>query len=313
MRVVALAGGVGGAKLADGLAQVLPPEDLTIIVNTGDDFDHWGLKVCPDLDTVCYTLAGLANPETGWGRADENWYAFDAVTQLGGEAWFRIGDKDLGTHLVRTMRLKSGDRLSEIMQDFCARWGIRQAILPMSDEAIPTMVNTEIGVLPFQEYFVHQRCEPEVKGFMFAGAERSEPAPGVIDAIERADLVVICPSNPWVSIDPILAVPRVRSAVIKCPIVAVSPIIGGKAVKGPAAKMYAELGIKPSSLAVAHHFREFLSGLVIDTIDMELETNIQNLGMAVLVTNTLMRSQADRKQLASEVLQFGEALIFDKM
>ena len=313
MNVVALAGGVGGAKLADGLAQVLPPEDLTIIVNTGDDFEHWGLKVCPDLDTVCYTLAGLANLETGWGRSEESWQAFEAVAKLGGEDWFKIGDKDLGTHLVRTLRLQHGDPLSEIARDFCAAWGIRHSVLPMSDDVIPTMVYTEVGVLAFEEFFAHQRCVPKVKGFMFAGVERSEPAAGVLTAIENADLVVICPSNPWVSIDPILTVPRVRSAVKNRPVIAVSPIIGGKAVKGPAAKMYAELGIEPSSAAIAQHYQELLTELVIDEVDNEMERSIQELGIKVSVTNTLMKTRPDRKRLANEVLQFGEALTFDKM
>lgn len=313
MRIVALAGGVGGAKLAEGLAQVLPPEDLTIIVNTGDDFEHWGLRICPDLDTVCYTLAGLANPETGWGRANESWQAFESVAKLDGEDWFRIGDRDLGTHLVRTQRMQRGDSLSEITRDFCLNWGIEHMVLPMSDDAIPTMVNSEIGVLHFQEYFVRQRCEPKVSGFIFAGVERSEPAKGVLTALESADLVVLCPSNPWVSIDPILAVPRMRSAIKNRPVMAVSPIIGGKAVKGPAAKMYSELGIEPSAFAVVQHYQELLAGMVIDTVDAETEKHIQALEIEVLTTNTLMKTSSDRKRLADEILQFGETLIFDKM
>lgn len=313
MKIVALAGGVGGAKLADGLAQVLSPDDLTIIVNTGDDFDHWGLRVCPDLDTVCYTLAGLANLETGWGRADETWQAFENVSQLGGEDWFRLGDKDLATHLERTRRLAEGESLTQITRHFCQAWGIDHLVLPMSDDAIPTMVHTDIGVLPFQEYFVHQRCQPKVTGFFFAGVERSRPAPGVLEALDVAELAVICPSNPWVSIDPILAVPRLRSALHRLPVVAISPIIGGEALKGPADKMYTELGIKPSAYAVASHYKELLSGFVIDEIDKRLSESIREFALQVFVTETIMKSTADRQQLAREVLQFGEQLISDKI
>ncbi len=313
MNVVALAGGVGGAKLADGLAQVLPPEELTIIVNTGDDFEHWGLKICPDLDTVCYTLAGLANPETGWGRVDESWNAFDSVAQLGGADWFRIGDKDLGTHLERTRRLREGDKLSEVTRDFCKAWGIEHPILPMSDDPIATMVHTDVGVLPFQEYFVQQKCQPKVKDFIFAGVERSRPAEGVLTSVAGADIVVVCPSNPWVSINPILAVPTLRSVLNSRSIIAVSPIIGGKALKGPAAKMYAELGIQPSAYAVAQHYQGFLSGIVIDTVDKDYESSIQALGVIPFVTNTIMKTRSDRQRLANAVMQFGEEIISDKI
>lgn len=313
MKVVALAGGVGGAKLADGLAQILAPDDLTIIVNTGDDFEHWGLKVCPDLDTVCYTLAGLANPETGWGRRDESWQAFDAISGLGGADWFRIGDKDLATHVERTRRLQAGESLSQIARHFCQAWHIEHTVLPMSDDTVPTLVHTEIGVLPFQEYFVHQRCEPRVTGFLFAGVERAKPAQGVLPSLRNADLVVLCPSNPWVSIDPILALPPLRSVLNNKPIVAVSPIIAGKTVKGPAAKMYSELGIHPSAFAVAQHYQELLTGIAIDTADAGIKSKIKDLDCEVLVTNTIMKPGADRKRLAQEVLQFGEVLISDKI
>ncbi len=313
MNIVALAGGVGGAKLADGLAQALPAENLTIIVNTGDDFEHWGLKVCPDLDTVCYTLAGLANPETGWGRADESWLAFENVSQLGGADWFRIGDRDLGTHLERTRRSRQGDKLSEITRDFCEAWGIAHSILPMSDDPIPTMVHTELGWLPFQEYFVRQRCQPRVSDFEYHNADIATPAPGVLEAIYEADLVVICPSNPWVSIDPILAVPGIRDALSSGKIIAVSPIVGGKALKGPAAKMYVELGIEPSAYAVAEHYVDCLAGMVIDSVDKDDVSRIQALGMTPFVTDTIMTTPADRQRLAEEVLQFGEEMISDKI
>ena len=297
MKIVALAGGVGGAKLAHGLAQILPPEDLTVIVNTGDDFEHLGLYICPDLDTVCYTLAGLANPETGWGRVDESWNAIDNVEKLGGLSWFRLGDKDLGTHLERTRRLKEGQSLSQITKDFCNAWGVKQTILPMSDSPVRTIVETDEGDLAFQEYFVHRRCEPRVKGFRFAGVEAAAPAAGAREAIESADAVVICPSNPWVSIDPILRVIKKIGSLV----VAVSPIIGGKTVKGPAAKMYAELGIEPSALAVAKHYGGLLSGFVLDSMDAQYAEKIE---LPTLVVNTLMNHLTDRAHLAEDVLHF---------
>lgn len=308
MKVVALAGGVGGAKLAHGLAQILEPEELTVIVNTGDDFEHYGLYICPDVDTVCYTLAGLANPETGWGRADETWNAIENVGKLGGLDWFKLGDRDLGTHLERTRRLKAGDSLSEITRDFCKAWGIQYTVLPMSDQPVRTMVNTDEGELAFQEYFVHRRCEPKVKGFRFEGIEEAKPAPAAREAIQSADAVVICPSNPWVSVDPILKVISLTPALSQwereMPVVAVSPIIGGETVKGPAAKMYRELGIEPSALAAANHYRGVATHFVMDTVDSQLIESVRGLNMQVFVTNTLMKSHVDRKRLASEVLQF---------
>ena len=212
MKIVALAGGVGGAKLAHGLAQILPPEDLTVIVNTGDDFEHLGLTICPDLDTVCYTLAGLANPETGWGRINESWNTIANIEKLGGPNWFRLGDQDIATHLERTRRLKGGQPLSHITKDFCQAWGIKHTVLPMTDSPVRTIVNTDEGELAFQEYFVHRRCEPRVKGFRFDGIQVAEPAIGACEAIESAEAIVICPSNPWVSVDPILRIIPLTSA-----------------------------------------------------------------------------------------------------
>ncbi len=300
MKIVALAGGVGGAKLAHGLAQILPPEDLTVIVNTGDDFEHYGLYICPDLDTVCYTLAGLANPDTGWGRVDETWNVIENASKLGGPSWFNLGDQDLGTHLERTRRLKEGQRLSQITNDFCRAWGVEHEVLPMSDRLVQTIVETEEGELAFQEYFVHRRCEPRVTGFRFDGVDVAEPAPGAREAIQSAEAVIICPSNPWVSIDPILQVIKRMEK----PVIAVSPIIGGKTVKGPAAKMFLELGIEPSALAVANHYCDLATGFVLDTLDQQLQENIRSLNMRTLVTNTLMKSLDNRKQLASDVLDF---------
>jgi LPPG:FO 2-phospho-L-lactate transferase len=325
-KVVALAGGVGGAKLAHGLAQCLPPENLTVIVNVGDDFEHLGLRICPDLDTVCYTLAGLANPSTGWGRADETWNVFGGLKTLGGPSWFQLGDRDLSTHLERTRRLRAGRSLSQITRDFCHAWDVDFTVLPVTDDFTPTWVYTDSGELPFQEYFVHRQCQPHVHGFRFEGVERAQPAPGVLEALHSAGLVVICPSNPWVSIDPVLAIPGVRDALISCPIspgqqrdsgqgavrqvvLAVSPIIGGKAVKGPAAKMYAELGIQPSALAVARHYGTLLNGFVLDTVDAAQVEAVQTLKTRTLVTDTLMPSSDERRRLAQEVLDFGRLLL----
>lgn len=303
MNIVALAGGVGGAKLAHGLAQVLKPGELTVIVNTGDDFEHYGLSICPDLDTVCYTLAGLANPDTGWGRADETWNAFENLSNLGGPDWFRLGDKDLGTHLERTRRLKNGDSLSQITGDFCNLWGIEHTILPMSDQPVRTIVETSEGDLPFQEYFVHRKCEPRVKGFRFEGLEDAEPAAGTREALQAADAIVFCPSNPWVSIDPILATLTPTIALKgERKIAAVSPIIGGWTVKGPAAKMYRELGIEPSALAVAIHYHRLVTDFVLDTIDAQLNESVRGLNMRTIVTNTVMKSHDDSRRLAKEML-----------
>ena len=314
MKITALAGGVGGAKLVDGLAQALPPEKLKVIVNTGDDFEHLGLRICPDLDTVCYTLAGIANPETGWGRDEETWNVIENLAELGGPAWFRLGDKDLGTHLERTRLLAAGMTLSEITRRFCQAWGIRQDIYPASDDRMPTYVDTEEGEMPFQEYFVKRRCQPRVKGFRFENVEQARPAPGVCEALLAADLVVICPSNPWVSIDPILAVPGIRQALSGKAVLAVSPIIGGQAVKGPAAKMYTEFGISPSALAVAQHYEAsmnggILTGYVMDWRDEDQVEPVRALGIQALSTETWMKTMQDRLQLAEKVLAFAVLLV----
>ena len=305
-RIVAFAGGVGGAKLAHGLAQNLAPEELTIVVNTGDDFEHYGLYICPDLDTVCYTLAGLANPETGWGRVNETWNAIGNAARLGGPGWFNLGDQDMGTHLERTRRMRDGQCLSELTRDFCSAWGIQHTVLPMSDSPVRTIVETEEGDLGFQEYFVHRRCEPRVKGFRFEGVDKAVPAPGVVEAIQSAEAVIFCPSNPWVSIDPILKTLAPLHPLLEfgLRVVAVSPIIGGQTVKGPAAKMYRELGIDPSALAVANHYRGLVTDFVLDAIDKQLQGEIQGLNMHAHVTNTLMTSHDERSRLAQEIIGF---------
>jgi LPPG:FO 2-phospho-L-lactate transferase len=307
MRVAALAGGVGGAKLASGLAQLLPPADLTIVVNTADDFEHLGLRISPDLDTVCYTLAGMADPHTGWGRANETWNAMAALELLGAPGWFRLGDKDLATHLRRTLLLRQGERLSSVVSEFCASWGIGHHVLPMTDDVVSTIVETDEGALAFQEYFVHRQCNPRVRGFQFEGIESAAPAPHVIDAIKAAEFIIICPSNPWVSIAPILAVGGIRAALAEGRVVAVSPIVGGGALRGPAAKMYAEMGIEPSALAVAAHYQGLCAGFVLDDSDAALEPAVLGMGMRALVTDTIMRSPEDRRRLAGNVLDFLQA------
>jgi len=304
MKVVALAGGVGGAKMVDGLAMILPPEDLSVVVNTGDDFVHYGLKICPDLDTICYTLAGIANPKTGWGRDEETWFVAEELEKLGSEMWFKLGDRDLATHLERTRRLNRGDSLSKITRAFCQKWDIKQDVYPMCDEPIPTKVLTEEGELSFQEYFVHRQFKPVVKGFRFVGIDQARPSEGIIEMIENSELVIICPSNPWVSIGPIISLAGIRESLRKVPVVGVSPIVGGKAVKGPAAKMFKELGFSPSSVSVAKLYKDFLNGFAIDIVDKEDETSIKNMGIETLVTQTVMRNREDRRILAKEVIDY---------
>jgi LPPG:FO 2-phospho-L-lactate transferase len=308
MKVAALAGGVGGAKLADGLAQVLPPDSLTIIVNTGDDFEHLGLHIAPDLDTVCYTLAGLANRATGWGRADESWHFMEALGAFGGPTWFKLGDRDLALHHERTRRLVAGESLSDVTRALAERMGVEPAVLPMTNDAVRTMVLAADGEIPFQVYFVALACEPPVRGFRFAGADAAHPAPGVLEALAGADVLVLCPSNPWVSLDPILAVPGVRQAVRRGVTVAVSPIVGGRALKGPAAKMFGEMGIEPSALAVAAHFEGLIRGLIIDVEDAAEAPAIEASGVRALVTQTVMKGRNARRRLAEEVLVFARQL-----
>ena len=307
--VVAFSGGIGGAKLALGLYRTLPPDRLMVGCNTGDDFEHLGLSISPDLDTVLYTLAGIANPETGWGRAGETWSFMQALAQLGGETWFRLGDADLATHVERTRRLAAGESLSAISDDFCRRLALRARVLPMCDGPVHTMVLTERGVLPFQRYFVEQRCAPKVSGFEFRGAGEARPTPALCAALasDSLEAVVICPSNPFISIDPILAVPGMRAAIAACraPVVAVSPIIGGRAVKGPTAKMMAELGLPISARAVAEHYAGLLDGFVLDAADAN---QAQAIDLPCLATRTLMTSEDDKRTLASEVLAFARRL-----
>lgn len=307
-RVVALAGGVGGAKMAVGLQAALPPGALTVIVNTGDDFEHWGLTICPDLDTVLYNLAGVNNPATGWGRANETFKLLEEMSKLGGEDWFRLGDLDLALHLRRNEWLRQGIRLSEVTDRLRRAFGVPSIVLPMSDEPVRTLVHTDEGDLPFQHYFVRLRCEPIVMDLSFVGAESARVPDAAAKAIDNADLIVFCPSNPYLSIDPILSVPEMRRLLQDAPApkIAVSPIIGGAAVKGPAAKLMRELGQMVSPLTVVDHFEDLLDGFVLDNADGEIAGAVQ---MPTLVTATMMTDLASKKQLAQEILAFGAQLI----
>jgi LPPG:FO 2-phospho-L-lactate transferase len=307
IRVVALAGGVGGAKLAKGLQQVLPPGALTVVVNTGDDFEHWGLNICPDLDTVMYNLADVNNPDMGWGRRDEQFNVLDEMERYGGDVWFRIGDKDLALHLRRTEWLRQGISLHEVTDRLRRMLAVPSIILPMSDEPIRTLVHTDEGDLPFQHYFVRRRCEPTLIDLTFLGAERAKLSTEIKRALDRADLVIFCPSNPYVSLDPILAVPgmRERLRTLKAPKVAVSPIISGQALKGPAAKMMQELGEMISPLTVVDHLGDVLDGFVIDKQDADLADAVI---LPVLVTDTIMRDLASKEALARDVIEFARSL-----
>jgi LPPG:FO 2-phospho-L-lactate transferase len=299
MKVVALSGGVGGARLLDGLARALPPGALTAVVNTGDDFVHLGMNVSPDLDTVMYTLAGLAHEERGWGLAEESFAGLAMVKRYGGPDWFALGDRDLATHLLRSEALGAGEPLSAITARLCAALGITQAILPMSDEPVRTMIETTAeGTLPFQQWFVRRRAEPRVRAVRFDGGRI--PAPGILDAIQACDVVVVGPSNPYVSIDPILSLDSVREALSRKPVVAVSPIVGGAAIKGPLATMIPDLTGEPASAgAVARHYRGLVRAMVVERGD---EGTVESI--PVLGTSTVMRSRDDRLRLANEVLGF---------
>jgi LPPG:FO 2-phospho-L-lactate transferase len=307
--VLALSGGVGGAKLALGLSRVLKPGALTVVANTGDDFEHLGLHISPDIDTLTYTLADVDNSQTGWGRDDETWSFMAALGELGGETWFKLGDRDLAVHVERTRRRKAGETLSAITAGIAASFGVAGRILPMTDDRVRTLVQTRDGSLEFQRYFVEARCVPEVTGFVFDGAERARPQADILAMLGDPQLraVVICPSNPYISIDPILAMPELRAALASsaAPVIAVSPIIGGKAVKGPTAKMMAELGRTVDVLTVAEHYRDLIDGFIVATADAP---EASRLDMPVLARPVLMQSLADREDLAKAVLQFADRL-----
>ncbi|MGP0090927.1 MAG: 2-phospho-L-lactate transferase [Xanthobacteraceae bacterium] len=306
--VVALSGGVGGAKLALGLSRILPQDALMVVANTGDDFEHLGLHIAPDLDTLTYVLAGIDNPQTGWGRSNETWSFMAALAELGGETWFKLGDRDLAVHVERTRRLRNGEPLSAITADLVRRLGIGARIIPMTDDRVRTRVHTDEGVLDFQDYFVRRQCAPVVTGFSFDGATGAAPHPAFLAALNQPRLraVVICPSNPFISIDPILALPGVRAALAAAaPVIVVSPIVGRQAVKGPTAKMMRELGLGVDVVGVADHYRDIIDGYVIDDRD---QGDTATLDLPILVTGTLMQTLADREALARSILDFADRL-----
>jgi LPPG:FO 2-phospho-L-lactate transferase len=311
-RVVALSGGIGGAKLALGLSRVMPAGDLVVIANTGDDFEHLGLAISPDLDTVMYALAGLDDPQRGWGRRAETWTFMAALAALGGETWFQLGDGDLATHVERTRRRAAGETLSAVTADFCRRLGIATRLVPMSDDKVRTRLRTAEGWLDFQDYFVRLGCAPAVLELAYEGAAAARAHPDALAALADPSLraVVIAPSNPFLSIEPILAVPGLRAAIAQCaaPVVAVSPIIGGRAVKGPTAKMMNELGLPVSAIAVARRYRDLIDAYVLDRTDAEAVAEAAELGITVTVAHTLMTTLAEREALARHVLATADVL-----
>jgi LPPG:FO 2-phospho-L-lactate transferase len=311
VKVLALAGGIGGAKLAAGLQAALSPGDLSVVVNTADDFDLWGLRICPDLDTVMYTLAGISNPETGWGIAGESFDALEMLARYGEDTWFKLGDRDLATHILRTTKLRSREPLTRITAELSTALGIESAILPMCDELVATVLDTPHGLLEFQEYFVRRCQRDEVLGVRLRGVGEARLTQAVLGALAGADLVVLCPSNPVVSIGPILAVPGMREALGSSPApkIAVSPIVGGRALKGPADRMLASLGHEVSAVGVARMYEGLVSGMVIDGVDNGEISGIEALGMRVLATDAVMRDEPDRARLAREVLGFGAGLV----
>ncbi|MDI1296048.1 MAG: 2-phospho-L-lactate transferase [bacterium] len=304
-QVVVLTGGVGGAKLVLGLSHILPPGTLTAIVNTGDDFRHLGLHVSPDIDTLLYTLADKANAAQGWGREGESWAFMAALRELGGPDWFALGDGDLALHVLRSHALTQGESLSQVTARFAARWGIGIRVLPMSDQPVATMLDSDRGRLEFQRYFVEQRCEPTISAILFDGAPQADPAPGVVDAILSADAVIVAPSNPFLSIDPLLAVTGLRSALeeTRAPIVAVSPLIGGRAIKGPTAKLMAELKIPVDNDSIARHYAGLIDAMVIDSDD---SCGIP--GLAIARCATLMTTLADKIRVAQAALDLAAGL-----
>jgi len=308
-RIVALSGGIGGAKLALGLYRVLPASSLTVIVNTGDDFVHLGLNICPDVDTTLYTLAGLANTELGWGRGAETWTFMHALAELGGETWFRLGDGDLALHVERSRRLALGETLSDITAHVAQRFEIDAEIVPASDAPVRTRIATTEGDLPFQDYFVRLRCEPRVRALHYDGALAARPSPRAVAALSgvNLDAIIICPSNPYLSVDPMLAVAGFRDLIMNAaaPVVAVTPLVGGTALKGPTAKIMQELGMPLTPASVARHYEDLIDGFVVDERDAPLASGFP---CPISVTDTVMTSLADRERVAQAVLDFARSL-----
>lgn len=305
MKITALAGGIGASKLLLGLASVMPPEDITIIANTGDDIELFGLRICPDIDTLTYSLAGVINEQTGWGLKDDTFECLRWLERYGEASWFNLGDRDLATHIFRTAELRSGRSLTEVTDRIRKSLGVRSMILPMTDAYTPTRVVTKDGEMHFQEYFVGRRCEPRVREIRFDNIESAQPAPGVLSAVKEADAVIICPSNPFISIGPILAVPGVRQALEEttATVIAVTPIIGGRALKGPAADMLRDLGHQVSATAVARLHADFVDVFVLDEADASLAPEIKELRIRVVLTNTIMATFEDKRQLAQRLLE----------
>ena len=303
-KVLALAGGVGGAKLALGLRDILDEESLAIVVNTGDDEEFFGLHVSPDLDTVMYTLGGIANPDTGWGISGETFRSLNRLRQYGADTWFNLGDLDMATHIRRTQLLGQGNTLSEVTNSLCSSLGIAHSIFPMTDDTLRTVVITEISEMSFQEYFVKNRCDPRVISLRFDSPSECSPSPGFVTALNESDLLVFCPSNPFLSVDPILAVPGVRKKIenFRGARVAVSPIVGGEAIKGPAGKILRELGHEVSCVGVAKRYVDLCDVFIIDNVDADLASTIEKLGMRVVVTNTIMNNDQEKRTLAQEIL-----------
>lgn len=309
-RILALCGGVGGAKLARGLNALLTaPGQLTIAVNTGDDFEHLSLKVCPDLDSVLYALSGKNDVQRGWGRADESWHCLESLKELGAESWFALGDRDLATHIERSHLLRNGMSLSAITARFCERLWVTAQVLPMTNDLVQTVVHTDQGALAFQEYFVRQACAPVVQSVAYAGAGNARPHKDLLACLadEALEAIVICPSNPQLSIAPILALPGMRQALkdAAAPVVAVSPLIGGRAVKGPASKIMTELNLPTDSFGIAGVYHDLIDGLVIDTQDAP---DADCLPVPALVTPTLMQGTDDALRLAEATLEFARSL-----
>lgn len=303
--IVALAGGVGAARFLDGLSRVVDPARLWIVGNTADDTEMHGLHISPDLDTVAYTLAGLANPQHGWGMEGDTFHCLEALRRLGAEAWFQLGDSDIATHLYRTARLRQGATLAQVTGELTAAWGLRSTLAPMSNDRVRTLVETRRGTLDFQTYFVRRRAKDVVRGVSFEGVAQARPAPGLLRAIREAPGVIVCPSNPIISIGPILAVPGIREALRKtrARVVAVSPIVGGRALKGPAARMMKSLGLRVSALGVAELYRDFADVFVLDRVDRSLAAKVEALGMRPVVTDTIMTGMARKKALARAVMK----------
>jgi len=309
MKITALAGGVGGSKLAQGLSEILAPDELNIVVNTGDDFRFYGLYISPDIDTVTYTLANLSNPVTGWGVRDETFNTFETLKRNGSPAWFMLGDKDLATHMERTRQLDQGKTLTDVCRFFNKAWQVKHPILPMTNDPVPTGIDTEeLGMLPFQEYFAKHHCEPTIKQVVFQGMEKALATPEVLNELDSCDAVVICPSHPLLSIDPILSLPGIKEILKAKFVVAVSPIIGGEAVKGPLAKMYTDKGVTPSPITIAEHYKNFLDCIYIDDQDENYGKDIQQSGIIFQSTDIMMPDLFNRIRLAQTIINYLETI-----